>query len=249
MNDQLDLECVREVNWLEFSPLRARAGNDNTTQLEKIGQTIITRALRADNVPVGYTTPQKMNGRLLLASVSSSVDALSLRQKLQKSPLRSDQKILIGGAGATNPFLFAGLPGHMYLGRGHEDVSSIVVDLLAGRPPQNNHLVDLNEMNSATVNSDAPIIADKIRLPPPRQPWNETFFGCARMCAFCQYAHVRKLSRDSGYIQTNGSAISSELDMLAVARGEFQTHTKSSDSIRRALRTTSACVWQTYNQQ
>ncbi len=221
MNGLLDLECVREVNWIDFSPLRARSGNDNTVSLEKIGQTVITRALRAENIRVGYTTPEKMEGKLLLASVSSSVDALSLRRQLQKAGRRSGQTVLIGGAGATNPFLFVGIGDYLYLGRAHTEVAAIVADVLAGRNPQNNHLVALDEMNSASMNSDAPIITTSITLPCPRQPWEEGFFGCSRMCAFCQYAHVRRLSRHRDYVQTTGAAISSELDLLTIAEGKF----------------------------
>lgn len=196
-----------DLAFLVFEPLRQRREDNSFDGNDNIGAKVIADVLTRAGLRVGYVTPESAHTvPLVLVSLTSTYDiyayyaAVALRADWQPGVRRF--KVLIGGFGMQNPTPIRKYCDYAAFGRAHEWVTDIVRDLLAGRQPTHESLMDCREFNQVVISQGA-MYGHEVA------GFSEEFTGCPLKCKFCHYTFAREhkgsmASYDTGrdYVQT-----------------------------------------------
>ncbi len=174
------------VGWLVYPPLKQRRSDNSFMGNSNTGARVVMHELLSHGIKIHFCDPSTANNyRLVCASATSTYDLIALR-KLSLVPGWDQRKfkLLVGGAGITNPWSLCGVADYVAIGRVEDVIADDVDRILCGHIPCSDcvaRMADYPHNVSLGWSSRLCSVGS----------WHEDMVGCRVKCKFCQYAWTR----------------------------------------------------------
>ena len=180
-----------KVGFLVFAPMKAKRKDNSFKGNGNIGLRVVLRQM----VTAGFDCRPCMSYTaddfpVVLVSMTSTYDIAEFLRQVRRlewwQPGRRKFKVVVGGAGLTNPCALRHYADYAVVGRCEDWIADVVGCIFDGGHVSHPSVMPLPEMGQVVVGQADNLYPHKIG------DWQETAIGCPNSCSFCLYRWTRK---------------------------------------------------------